>query len=242
MQQIAFRAMGCEMLAAVDGDSTRVRRPLRQVPRWFSTWEDCLSRFRPDSELNRLNRSVDQPTRVSRSLWRVLSAAHQAERESDGLVTPTVLPALEVSGYHRTSIEIDPDARSVTVPATAAPPTTIGVADPTAPERQLALLRLVRGGVATSGRDVHRWRQGGRWQHHNIAPRIGRPAETDVLSATAVAGSAREAEAGAKVALILGSRAGIDWKEAHPHLAALLVRDDGQLSLSRRFAQYLWRE
>lgn len=115
----------------------------------------------------------------------------------------------------------------------------VAVASPFQPDQHLALLWLGRGGVATSGRDHRRWQRAGRWQHHIIDPRSGEPASTDVLSATVVARSARMAEAAAKTALILGSRKGLAWIEAHPPLAALLVTDDGEVHTSRRLATYL---
>jgi len=49
MQQITFRAMGCQMLAAVDCEDTRGQGWLNEVPGWFEGWEEHLSRFRPAS-------------------------------------------------------------------------------------------------------------------------------------------------------------------------------------------------
>ena len=93
--------MGSEMLAILDQDTSAVSPQLAAVPQWFESWEQCLSRFRPDSELSRLNRTFDQPVKVSRTLWEVLSVARQAERQSGGLLTPTVLNALVEAGYDR---------------------------------------------------------------------------------------------------------------------------------------------
>ncbi|HQU01555.1 MAG TPA: FAD:protein FMN transferase, partial [Acetobacteraceae bacterium] len=61
----------------------------------------------------------------------------------------------------------------------------------------LAILTLAadRGprswGVATSGTSVHRWPTAFGETHHLIDPRTRRPASTDVVQATVVAGSAR---------------------------------------------------
>ncbi len=119
-------------------------------------------------------------------------------------------------------------------------PWPIGVADPRDPDRDLALLALRRGAVATSGRDYRRWQQGGVWQHHILDPRTGRPARGDVLSATVIAPTAVYAEAAAKALLILGSRAGLAWLDRRPALAGLVVLDDGQVAVSHRLPAYYW--
>ena len=116
----------------------------------------------------------------------------------------------------------------------------IGVADPADPDGQIELLLIDAGGVATSGRDYRRWRHDGVWQHHILDPRTGRPAETDIVSATVVAQSARAAEVAAKAALILGSRDGLAWLEARPAVAGLLVLDDGRVLRSTRLKHYVW--
>ena len=102
----------------------------------------------------------------------------------------------------------------------------------------LATLRLAGGsawttnyGVATSGTSVHRWRlPDGRESHHLIDPRTRRPAETDVVQATIVAPSAREAEVIAKTAVVLGSREAIGYLARSAALTAILLLDDGRLA------------
>lgn len=118
----------------------------------------------------------------------------------------------------------------------------IGIADPFAPDRDLEQLLVHAGGIATSGRDYRRWKIGSKPQHHIIDPRTGHPAATDVLSATVIAPNASQAEIAAKVALILGTRAGLQWIDARPHLAGLLVAEDGHMIASARFEEYILRE
>lgn len=116
----------------------------------------------------------------------------------------------------------------------------IAVASPLSPGSQLELLLIDRGGVATSGRDYRRWQSNGRWQHHILDPRTGLPAETDVLSATVIAGDALKGETAAKAVLILGSRDGLGWLDARPEFAGLMVMEDGRVIRSRRLSGYLW--
>ncbi len=101
MQRIRFRAMGCHMAAVVDSDAPEAAEALRNVPVWFEVWEQCLSRFRPSSELSRLNARAGEWVEVSDTLWAVLNAALEAARFTDGAVTPTVHDALLRVGYDR---------------------------------------------------------------------------------------------------------------------------------------------
>ena len=61
-------------------------------------------------------------------------------------------------------------------------------------------LRLARGAVATSGVTRRAWAGG----HHLIDPRTGRPADTGIVQATAVARTGLAAEVRAKTALLSG--------------------------------------
>ena len=116
----------------------------------------------------------------------------------------------------------------------------VGVADPFHPPLNLALLRLENCGVATSGKDRRRWQQNGNWRHHIIDPRTGLPAETGVLTATVIASTSIQAEWAAKTSLLLGGQAGLEWLDANPELAGLLVLEDGRCLYSRTFEKYLW--
>jgi len=111
----------------------------------------------------------------------------------------------------------------------------VGIADPRSPEMSLAVLALeapptsqVTWGVATSGTSVHRWRTAGSDAHHLIDPRTGRPATTDVVQATVIAGTARSAEALAKTAVILGSFHALDALDSMGAAGAVLLLSDGR--------------
>ena len=66
-------------------------------------------------------------------------------------------------------------------------------------------LRVSDGAVATSGLDRRVWRRrDGTYAHHLLDPSTGEPAWTGLVSATAVADTAIEAEALAKAALVAG--------------------------------------
>ena len=309
MKRLEFRAMNCQMLAVLDREDAPVAEWLAQVPLWFADWEQRLSRFRIDSELSQLNRSRGQALPVSSVLWDVVQTALKAADYSEGLVTPTLLRALEVAGYDRSfsilqssgqpsgapihlptktstavrdwrTIEWSAYPRSIRLPlgvqldlggiakgwaaeqavqqlslhgpalvdaggdiAVSGPQADgtawpIGVTDPEG--KTVEMLMLSEGGVATSGRDYRRWQQGDLWQHHILDPRTGQPAQTDVLTVTVIAPTTCEAEMAAKVVLILGSRDGLHWLEAHPSFAGLLILEDGRILCSRRLKPYVW--
>ena len=117
----------------------------------------------------------------------------------------------------------------------------VGVSDPFQSGAYFETLKLTRGGVATSGKDYHRWLKDGIWHHHIIDPRTGLPADTDVLAATVIAPTVMQAEAAAKAVLILGSRAGLDWLEAGSCLSGILVLENGSRIYSQKMDKFLWR-
>lgn len=81
---------------------------------------------------------------------------------------------------------------------------TVAIDDPNAPGRDLGVLTLADGAVATSSRTRHCWKRGGRRFHHLIDPATGSPADRGVDAAVVVAGHALWAEVLAKAALIAG--------------------------------------
>lgn len=295
MQKIEFRAMGCSMLALVDSTSPEATATLNSLPAQFEAWEQCLSRFRADSELGRLNRAHGQWTPISSTLWAVLMHAQWGARESNGLVSPAMLDALEAAGYDRTfdaieagakplphslstkhswrDIEMDASRCAVRLPfgmridlggvakgwaaqeaarmlgqhgaalvdaggdiAVRGGPLPIGIANPFAPDENIAVVNVANGAVATSGRDYRKWQANGAWQHHIIDPRTLAPAQTDVLTASAIAPDAVSAEVAAKTMFILGSERGLAWIEWRGW-AALLVLEDGTTLRSTNFAK-----
>jgi thiamine biosynthesis lipoprotein len=74
-------------------------------------------------------------------------------------------------------------------------------------------VRLVRGGLATSGTDRRHWIRGGLAGHHLIDPRTGRPAESPWQLVTVCGASCVGADVAAKAAFLLG-HAGPVWLDA----------------------------
>jgi thiamine biosynthesis lipoprotein len=72
------------------------------------------------------------------------------------------------------------------------------------------VVRLVTGGLATSGRTKRRWLRGGEEQHHLIDPATGRPSRSPWDEVTVCGASCLAADVAAKAAFLLGAD-GPDW-------------------------------
>ena len=96
-------------------------------------------------------------------------------------------------------------------------------------DREVHRLRVRSGGVATSGIGARIWRRGnGSYAHHVLDPATGRPAWTGLVAATAVAGSALEAEVLAKAALLSGP---LGARRLLRRRGGVLQHDDGRVEI-----------
>jgi thiamine biosynthesis lipoprotein len=94
----AFRAMGTDVeILVLDGPADLGERAAAAIERLEAKW----SRFRPTSELCRLNAAGGAPVVVSRETLDVIERAVDAWRTTGGRYDPTVLAALEAAGYDR---------------------------------------------------------------------------------------------------------------------------------------------
>lgn len=96
----SFRAMGCQVNIWLETEANG-EAILQPIPEQFESYEDILSRFRPDSELSQLNRQAGQWVKVGPILLENLHAARQAARLTEGLYNPLILGALIAAGYDR---------------------------------------------------------------------------------------------------------------------------------------------
>jgi FAD:protein FMN transferase len=76
----------------------------------FEEWEQAFSRFRPDSELSRINRHAHEVVVVSPLFARVTRVALSAAAATAGRVDPTLGAAIEAAGYDRDSSLLPDDA------------------------------------------------------------------------------------------------------------------------------------
>jgi thiamine biosynthesis lipoprotein len=123
---------------------------------------------------------------------------------------------------------------------------TIGIGDPRDAATHLGMVELVadgdgprRFGISTSGTTVHRWVHRDHVAHHLIDPWTGRPAATDIVQATALAATAREAEAYAKSAVLLGTARAFSALDRPGVFGLLVVTDRGEVRATQRMQRWL---
>ena len=85
--------------ARIDDDQPEPAVMADAVEAQLTEFDRELSRFRPDSELSRLNRDPREVVPASPLLRAAVSAGVWAAERTGGLVDPTLLPQLEAAGY-----------------------------------------------------------------------------------------------------------------------------------------------
>jgi thiamine biosynthesis lipoprotein len=114
----------------------------------------------------------------------------------------------------------------------------VGVANPFEADHDVAVLRVRDRGVATSGSARRHWTAGDRRYHHLIDPRAGVSSDSDLLTATVVAPTAKDADVLAKTAYLLGSRDGVRLMEAREGCACMAITLRGDVIRSRGIEAY----
>jgi thiamine biosynthesis lipoprotein len=271
MNRVSFAAMGTGIDAWCDDADGAAK-----VRAWFEEVESVCSRFRPDSELSRVNRSRRGTVTVSGLFADVMQAADSTRTLTEGLVDAGVGAGVIGWGYDRTFEQVGDlqtapphiarpiwsiDGRQLTrhrgtgidlggvakgwacdqavergmarvISAggdirSVDPRTVVSVLDP---DDEVAVrLQLGVGALATSSTTRRRWKAGGKEVSHIIDPRTMEPVSSPVLSATVVASSAVEAEAGAKTAVLMGENA-LTWADQAGWIrGAVVVWHDGSV-------------
>ena len=98
-----FQALGSTIVVGVTAPD-RLERVLAHVRARVNEIDRTLSRFRPDSELRRLEATPGKPRQVTPLFMEALDRSIQAAKSTGGLFDPTVRDAVEAAGYDR-SIE-----------------------------------------------------------------------------------------------------------------------------------------
>jgi len=97
---LSFPAMGTTISVLAPEEDARVARDA--VQDLFAEWEAVLSRFRPESELSRLNARTGEWVPLTSLLFAVTATALEAAQATNGVFDPTLLRQLVSLGYDRT--------------------------------------------------------------------------------------------------------------------------------------------
>jgi len=95
--EASFQAMGGQAQLVVTGGRHLLDLGRRLVEALEARW----SRFRPDSDVARLNRAAGTPVRVTPETMLIMSLVVDAWKLTAGRFDPTVVGALETNGYDR---------------------------------------------------------------------------------------------------------------------------------------------
>ena len=98
-REIRFHAMGTEVTVITAGQAPA--GTMGRVRDLFAGREEILSRFRPDSELSRLNRRAGRATQVGPLLFAAIEAALRAAAATGGAFDPTLGRQMAANGYDR---------------------------------------------------------------------------------------------------------------------------------------------
>jgi FAD:protein FMN transferase len=110
--KVTWRALGTTAELAVS-DADALSAAQRAVVAELTAIDAACSRFRPDSELVRLNAAAGRTVAVSRLLGEAIDVALDAARRSHGTVDPTVGAALVAVGYDRDFAALPADGPAI---------------------------------------------------------------------------------------------------------------------------------
>jgi FAD:protein FMN transferase len=116
----SVKAIGTTALVAVQ-DSSDADLALEILSSELEAIDRTCSRFRPDSEIARLNEARGSSIAVSPLLFEALTVAVDVALRTHGAVDPTVGAALEALGYDRDFEEVTRDERPLRVAPRPAP-------------------------------------------------------------------------------------------------------------------------
>lgn len=104
IHEARFSAMGTDVHLLVHGDSAgRLDHAVDRIDELEARW----SRFRPDSEVSRINAAAGHPVAVSDDTRLLVRRAVEAWRRCGGGFDPLVLGDVEEAGYDRTFTDLD---------------------------------------------------------------------------------------------------------------------------------------
>jgi FAD:protein FMN transferase len=223
---------------------------------WFQRVDDLFSTWRDGTEIMRIGAGTLAPAEAAEEVVEVLGLCDRLRVESNGAFDITVGARSEVprrpgvapidpSGLVKgwavaraASMLRDAGASCFTIGAggdivaAGCPPDSpvgwrVGIRHPWQRDKVAAVVAVVDGAVATSGR----YERG----DHVFDPRTGRPVE-GVASVTVVGPDPALADAYATAVMVLGADAGLQWLAGRAGYEGLVITDDRVVSSTPGFA------
>jgi thiamine biosynthesis lipoprotein len=114
------RALGCTMRVVVTRPSALLAAKAA-VDEIVGAIDAAASRFRPDSELSRLNANAGHEVTISALLARAITAALRGARLTEGAVDPTVGVAVRLAGYNGDFATVPANGGPIRLVATQVP-------------------------------------------------------------------------------------------------------------------------
>jgi len=114
------RALGCSTRIVVTRPQA-LAAARAAVDGVLAAIDAAASRFRPDSELSRLNATPGRAVTVSHLLARAIAEALRGAQLTDGVVDPTVGAAVRLAGYNVDFAAVPADAAAITLVAERVP-------------------------------------------------------------------------------------------------------------------------
>ncbi len=104
--QRSFRALGSDVvLTVVSDDTAEATEVLDRLSAYIDEFEERFSRFRPSSELARINEEAGQRSTASREFIDLLKTAIDLSESTEDLFNPFILPKLQEAGYRDSWVE-----------------------------------------------------------------------------------------------------------------------------------------
>lgn len=205
-----WRALGTRVELVVRGTTEQLGVAAGILRAELDAVDSACSRFRPDSELVRVNAQAGSHVRVSQHLAEAVAVALRAAAQTDGDVDPTLGLSLEAAGYDRDFDELPPDG-----PAVVARPPRPGAWRDVELDVDRAILRIPRGVALDLGATAKAWtadRAAAR-----IAARVEAPVLVSLGGDLAIAGPTEAQPAHGWPVRLTGETRNGDGPVAHIH-------------------------
>ena len=103
----------------------------------------------------------------------------------------------------------------------------IGISNPYEEQQELSKIKIKNGAIATSNRVYRSWKQGVTEKHHLLNGQTGEVIHSDIIQATVVSSSLKDAEVATKLCFLLSEKQLQQWfEEQNIQSACFIVKEN----------------